>query len=152
VATIRSNERELFRGSTGRPVRVVKMQPVSCQSLLAAALLFSLSLALRQERGSGQWHQWQCPYAGLGLDRSADELPADAYECGSDIEVPAVEVHVLPTQRRDFAAAHAVDHCECEERMGGGARLAARGRAVPPRPTAAAHDLAQPSDVLCSSG
>ena len=34
-ATSRSNERDRFRGSTGRPPRLVKMQPVSCQSASA---------------------------------------------------------------------------------------------------------------------
>jgi hypothetical protein len=73
-----SKERELLRGSTGRPggEHVAGVVPL----VAGGRFLFCLLLPPGEERGSGQWHQRQRTYAGLGLDGSADELPADAYE------------------------------------------------------------------------
>ena len=92
--------------------------------------LLRLSVALRQQRGPGQWHQRQGPYAGPGFDWPPDELPADAYERRPDAEVLGLEVDVLPAQRGDFAAAHAADHSQGEKGVRG------RNCIGPPAPAA----------------
>jgi len=103
VATMRSTGGSccgVRRGSGPGGEHVAGVVPL----VAGGRLVFCMSAALGEERGSGQWHQSQRPYAGLGLDRSTDELPPTRRSVALKLSCPLSRVRVLSAQRCDFAA------------------------------------------------
>jgi hypothetical protein len=114
---IRRNERTRFRGSMGRPLRVVNTRPVSRQARPnASRSVVCCSWAGEQGGASLGWNG-QVPVARLGLDWAGSKLCAHPPDLLSDPELARVQVDILPPQARDLTAAHSVQQQEDKRRV-----------------------------------
>ena len=81
VSQMRRKDRTRFRGSTGRPVRVVKTRSVSGHAEPMGDAITGLLRSPGGERLAGEIKQWQVALSRVSLDRTEDEPSVNHSSC-----------------------------------------------------------------------
>jgi hypothetical protein len=106
---MRRKDRTRFRGSIGRPVRVVNTRPRPGPGATHVGAIGLLSFGLNLERLANNVEQREPALACACLDRRLEQLARDALQLLANPDRPGVEVDVLPAQTKRLATPQAVE-------------------------------------------